>query len=142
MSNTEIEKNINNINLNNDDDDDDDDDDNNIERNFNTQCDWVKKFIHKKEIEKKNKRCFKCWLDINELCICSKIKELKFSNTVKFIVYMDYKEYLNPGDDAKLLLCACPKQTELVLYPHQDEKLLNLLNYNSNSNSNSINKYD
>lgn len=106
---------------------------NNTERNFSTQCTWVKDFIDKKEIEQTNKRCFKCWLDINERCICSKINELKFSKTIKFIVYMDYKEYLNPGDDAKLLLCACPNQTELVLYPHQDEKLLNLLNLNSNS---------
>lgn len=73
-----------------------------------------------------SKRCLKCWLDIRELCICSRLPSLYFG-AVKFIIYQDYKEYLNPGDDAKLLMCTAPTQTNLILYPHEDDKLLEIL---------------
>lgn len=43
------------------------------------------------------------------------------------MVYQDFKEYLNPGDDGKLLLCTSPDQTHLILYPFEDQKLLELL---------------
>jgi hypothetical protein len=44
---------------------------------------------------------------------------------------MDFKEFMNPGDDAKLLLCACKNRdnVHLVIYPCDDEKLLGLLGY-------------
>ena len=72
------------------------------------------------------KRCGQCWLDSREACICHKLPKLTFIRT-KFLIYQDYKEFLNPGDDAKLLMCTSREQTQLVLYPHQDQILLDSL---------------
>jgi len=72
-------------------------------------------------------RCGQCWLDKAELCICARLPRIAFNRCFRFVVYQDFKEYLNPGDDAKLLLCTSPEQTTLILYPFEDQKLVDLL---------------
>ena len=51
-------------------------------------------------------RCRLCWHDRLQRCICvhAKPRSLHLSVNVKVLVLMHSKEYLNPGDDAKLLL--------------------------------------
>ncbi len=73
-------------------------------------------------------RCEKCWLDVKQKrCICASLRIIPFHRNFKFIIYMDHKEYLNPGDDAKLLLCTAPEQTNLFIYTHEDDKLVKLV---------------
>ena len=81
------------------------------------------------------KRCPNCWLDIKESCICDSITQARLSDHIRLIVYMDYKEYYNPGDDGKLLLCTMPNITKLFLYPHMDEELIEFLASQSSSNT-------
>jgi hypothetical protein len=52
---------------------------------------------------------------------------IPFNSHFRFVVYQDYKEFMNPGDDAKLLLCTSNDQTHLILYPFEDDKLVELL---------------
>jgi len=68
-------------------------------------------------------RCFSCWHD-SARCICEWLPEVIFSERVKFLVYMDYKEVFNAGDDAKLLSCVCPHRTKRIIYPLEDGDLL------------------
>jgi hypothetical protein len=96
------------------------------------------KYVDKKNTEKSEIRCGYCWLDKKESCICNQLLPIKFSNNLQFIVYMDFKEYFNPGDDAKLLLCTSRDQTHLVLYPQEDQKLFDLLGIYSNDISHNI----
>ena len=89
--------------------------------------DHAESYVNRKRVEQKYKRCASCWLDVRESCICHQLPKISFSNRLRVIVYMDFKEYLNPGDDAKLILCTSPHQSHLVLYPFEDHKLIRLL---------------
>lgn len=71
-------------------------------------------------------RCSKCWHE-NIRCCCGVFPSVKFSDSISFIVYMDYKEVLNAGDDGKLLSCVCEDKTERIIYPTEDSLLLQTL---------------
>eukprot|EP00959_Pyramimonas_sp_CCMP1952_P178299 3727126-Pyramimonas_sp.AAC.1 len=64
-------------------------------------------------------RCQNCWHDRFHCC-CPLIKHLKFRLNVRFIVYQHYTDYLNAGDDAKLLWCCAPERTKLFVYGKKD----------------------
>mmetsp|Transcript_30210 Transcript_30210/g.65990 ORF Transcript_30210/g.65990 Transcript_30210/m.65990 type:complete len:276 (+) Transcript_30210:80-907(+) len=64
-------------------------------------------------------RCANCWHDRYHCC-CPLIKHLTFRLNVRFIVYQHYTDYLNAGDDAKLLWCCAPERTSLFVYGKQD----------------------
>ena len=87
----------------------------------------AKEYCAKKKAAQSGIRCDMCWLDRKELCICAKLPQIAFNSHFRFVIYQDFKEYLNPGDDGKLLLCTSPEQTHLILYPFEDQKLLDLL---------------
>lgn len=72
-------------------------------------------------------RCPRCWHD-SARCICEHLPEVLFSNNVNFLVYMDYKEVYNAGDDAKLLTCVCPLKTKRIVYPLEDDDLIKYIN--------------
>jgi DTW domain-containing protein YfiP len=88
---------------------------------------YAKEHLDKKIQSKSSIRCQDCWFDLHGHCICAKLHPISFHPRYHFIIYMDYKEYLNPGDDAKLLRCTSPQQTSLVLYPHEDDKLSSII---------------
>lgn len=69
------------------------------------------KSLEAKEAECAN-RCRRCWHDKAERCICAHLpaNDLVLRLNVKVLVLMHYKEYLNAGDDAKLLLAALPAE--------------------------------
>ena len=55
-------------------------------------------------------RCRTCWHDKALRCICWRLEELALVTElpVKALILMHHKEYLNPGDDAKLLVGLLP----------------------------------
>jgi DTW domain-containing protein YfiP len=71
-------------------------------------------------------RCNNCWHAL-DMCICASLPRLQFRENVNIIVYMDSKEIYNAGDDAKLLLCACPEKTKRFIYGLEDEELVDYL---------------
>lgn len=82
-------------------------------------------YVERKQQRYGHIRCPRCWLDQQQhRCICAQLRPLPFQPRFRFLVYMDHKEFLNPGDDAKLLLCSAPSQSSLYIYPHEDNSLV------------------
>lgn len=90
--------------------------------------------ISQKHIEKQIERyshirCQMCWLDKMN-CICNQIPSITFHRNINFIIYLDYLEFMNPGDDAKLLTCSqrhnSPSNCFSIIYPIENNKLLQL----------------
>ena len=57
-------------------------------------------------------RCSHCWHDKTQRCICRLVVPRSLTTTlhVKILVLQHSKEFLNPGDDAKLLLALLPPE--------------------------------
>lgn len=88
-----------------------------------------KAYIQQKKAEKGHIRCDRCWLDKREhRCICLSLSAITFNLNVEFIVYMDHNEFMNPGDDAKLLQCVAPDRSAIYYYPSDDDLLIHRLN--------------
>ena len=64
-------------------------------------------------------RCSHCWHDRVQRCICHRAppRSLRTTVNVKVLVLMHSKEYLNPGDDAKLLLAMLPAERSALYVP-------------------------
>jgi len=72
--------------------------------------------IERKESQMAN-RCFKCWHDAKQGCICTQLPALSLRVRVRILVLMHHKEYLGAGDDAKLLMAMLPPdQARLFVY--------------------------
>lgn len=71
----------------------------------------VTESIARKESRCQN-RCSHCWHDKTQRCICRLVvpRSLTTETRVKVLVLQHSKEYLNPGDDAKLLLALLPPE--------------------------------
>ena len=80
-------------------------------------------YVRNKEAKCSSYRCPNCWHE-KVRCLCNSLPQVCFSDRVKLIIYMDYKEIYNAGDDAKLISCACPDQSIRAVYPIEDDKLL------------------
>ena len=84
-------------------------------------------YVEQKRMKQKNIRCNRCWMDIRERCICAMLPSISLNPRIEIVVYMHFHEYLNPGDDAKLLLATLPNQSKLVLFPFQNNELVEYL---------------
>lgn len=76
--------------------------------------------VRRKEERFGGTRCPKCWFPVNQtgtnFCICPQMPPLQLSRRCRFLIYMHHRELYNCGDDAKILLCAAPRQTELFVF--------------------------
>ena len=65
-------------------------------------------------------RCPVCWHDANLSCICASLPSIEAAPPllpIKILILMHYKEYLNAGNDAKLLLALlADKHCELFIF--------------------------
>jgi len=72
-------------------------------------------------------RCPDCWHE-RVRCICHEIvSPIAFRDNLNFIVYMDYKEVYNAGDDAKIMQCYCSRQSKRFIYPIEDDLLIDFV---------------
>mmetsp|Transcript_63173 Transcript_63173/g.137366 ORF Transcript_63173/g.137366 Transcript_63173/m.137366 type:complete len:272 (-) Transcript_63173:32-847(-) len=82
--------------------------------------------IRRKEARCQKTRCARCWFPINNSgtshCICAKLSPLPFSTKTRFLIYMHPRDWYNAGDDAKLLMCAAPDRTEIVVFGRQGDE--------------------
>lgn len=62
-------------------------------------------YVARKEKARFSSRCGACWHPFG-VCICARVVPLKFALPVQILVYQHHTDYLNAGDDAKLLLIA------------------------------------
>ncbi|KAK3238668.1 hypothetical protein CYMTET_51332 [Cymbomonas tetramitiformis] len=78
------------------------------------------KYVALKESHFKGHRCAGCWHD-HFHCICEHLIPLIFKTATRFLIYQHYTDYLNAGDDAKLLLRAAPERTTLFVYGREGD---------------------
>jgi len=74
--------------------------------------------ILERKIQESANRCKRCWHDRKQRCICQMLQsEMPTVMPIKVLVLMHHKEYLNAGDDAKLLLAMLPaSRAQLFVY--------------------------
>merc|ERR1712166_442628 len=61
-------------------------------------------------------RCTRCWFNAQTDCACDQLPPRTFTRRVRFLVYTHPQDYYNAGDDGKLLRCAAPDMSEILVY--------------------------
>lgn len=99
-----------------------------VRRNSARQYETLTEDFIKGRIRRSQHKCPTCWL-VHEHCICAKLKPLKFLRNWRFIIYMSREDFMNGGDDAKLLLAAAPDRTHIFIHgkPGDDEAMAAML---------------
>lgn len=95
-----------------------------------------KNFVLKSLAKKKRFRtgkCQMCWHDPRN-CICSELPSISINKKIEIVVYIDSKEILNAGDDAKLLKIVCPDKSSRFIYAAEDEELVKYIQTKSSEN--------
>lgn len=92
-------------------------------QNWKNQRNHAIKNLELKYNSVRDGKCLMCWHPkIN--CICQLLPRINFSENIRLLVYIDYKEMYNAGDDGKLLSIACPTQTKRYVYSIDDDDLV------------------
>lgn len=75
----------------------------------------------------KKGRCLRCWQTARHgCCICADMQRLQLRVPMRILIWCHARDYLNAGDDAKLLPCcvAGRASTELMLFGTPDDERL------------------
>ena len=79
--------------------------------------------LQRKVEELSASRCMRCWHNRAQRCICHRLPvDLHTDLPIKVLVLMHHKEYLNAGDDAKLLCAMLPAdRVQLYVYGREGD---------------------